>query len=60
MTSALRRRFVCSPEMAEVGQVIYLGHHRHLCEIARAVCPNVTIHELPELVLPVTPTGAYT
>ena len=46
-------------EMAEVGQVIYLGHHRHLCEIARAVCPNVTIHELPELVLPVAATGAY-
>ena len=40
-------------EMAGVGQVIYLSHHRHLCEIARAVCPNVTIHELPELVLPV-------
>ena len=47
-------------KMAEVGQVIYLGHHRHLCEIARAVCPNVTIHELPELVLPVAATGAYT
>ena len=47
-------------EMAEVGQVIYLGHHRHLCEIARAVCPNVTIHELPELVLPVAATEAYT
>ena len=47
-------------EMAEVGQVIYLSHHRHLCEIAREVCPNVTIHELPELVLPVAATGAYT
>ncbi len=35
-------------EMAGVGQVIYLSHHRHLCEIAREVCPNVTIHELPE------------
>ena len=45
-------------EMAGVGQVIYLSHHRHLCEIARGVCPNVTIHELPELVLPVTATGA--
>ena len=39
-------------KMAGVGQVIYLSHHRHLCEIAREVCPNVTIHELPELVLP--------
>ena len=44
-------------EMAGVGQVIYLSHHRHLCEIAREVYPNVTIHELPELVLPVSATG---
>ena len=44
-------------EMAEVGQVIYLSHHRHLCDIARAVCPNVTIHELPEPVLPARATG---
>lgn len=33
-------------EMARVGQVIYLTHHRHLCDIARAVVPNVAIHEL--------------
>ena len=45
-------------EMAGVGQVIYLSHHRHLCEIAREVCPNVTIHELPELVLPMAVAGA--
>lgn len=32
--------------MAEVGQVIYLTHHRHLCEIARRACPEVRIHEL--------------
>lgn len=32
--------------MARVGQVIYLTHHRHLCEIAAAVCPAATIHEL--------------
>ena len=32
--------------MAEVGQVIYLTHHRHLCDIARSVCPSVTIHDL--------------
>ena len=32
--------------MAKVGQVIYLTHHRHLCDIARSVCPDVTIHEL--------------
>ena len=32
--------------MAGVGQVIYLTHHRHLCDIARSVCPDVSIHEL--------------
>lgn len=32
--------------MANVGQVIYLTHHRHLCDIAKSVCPDVTIHEL--------------
>ncbi|MFD2232508.1 ATP-binding protein [Phaeospirillum tilakii] len=33
-------------QMAETGQVIYLTHHRHLCDIARAVCPGVRIHDL--------------
>ena len=33
-------------EMAEAGQVIYLTHHKHLCEIARRVCPEVQVHEL--------------
>jgi uncharacterized protein YhaN len=33
-------------DMARTGQVIYLTHHRHLCEIARAVCPEVRIHAL--------------
>jgi len=31
-------------EMAGVGQVIYLTHHRHLCDIARDVCPGVRVH----------------
>ena len=34
-------------EMAGFGQVIYLSHHRHLCRIAREVCPTVAVHELP-------------
>lgn len=34
-------------EMAKVGQVIYLTHHQHLCDIAQKVCPAVRIHELP-------------
>ncbi|MBB3236825.1 AAA family ATPase [Phyllobacterium endophyticum] len=33
-------------EMAKIGQVIYLTHHRHLCEIAQKVVPTVRIHEL--------------
>ncbi|MBE7734642.1 ATP-binding protein [Devosia faecipullorum] len=33
-------------QMAEIGQVIYLTHHRHLCEIAAQVVPQVRIHEI--------------
>lgn len=33
-------------EMAKVGQVIYLTHHSHLCEIARQVVTGVKVHEL--------------
>ena len=33
-------------EMAEVGQVIYLTHHRHLCDMAKRIYPNVRIHDL--------------
>jgi uncharacterized protein YhaN len=32
--------------MAEVGQVVYLTHHRHLCAIAQKICPGVRVHEL--------------
>ena len=34
--------------MAGTGQVVYLTHHRHLCEIARHVCPSVMVHDLTE------------
>ncbi|MGC0321103.1 uncharacterized protein YhaN [Bradyrhizobium sp. USDA 326] len=33
-------------EMAQAGQVIYLTHHQHLCEIARRVCPTARLHRL--------------
>lgn len=34
-------------EMAQKGQIIYLTHHRHLCEIAKSICgEGVKIHEL--------------
>ncbi|WP_299897895.1 AAA family ATPase [uncultured Ruegeria sp.] len=33
-------------EMSKSGQVIYLTHHAHLCDIAKNSCPSVCIHEL--------------
>lgn len=33
-------------EMAQIGQLVYLTHHRHLCEIARRVHPRVRVHDL--------------
>ena len=35
--------------MAQVGQVIYLTHHAHLCDIARTKCPGVTVHTLTRM-----------
>lgn len=35
-------------DMSRVGQVIYLTHHRHLCDIARTACPDVKITELAQ------------
>ncbi|MBC8130617.1 MAG: hypothetical protein H7Y08_09895, partial [Rhizobiaceae bacterium] len=35
-------------DMAGTGQVVYLTHHRHLCEIARSVCPEAALHRLDE------------
>ncbi len=40
------RTFGLLGEMATVGQVIYLTHHEHLCDIAREACPGVSIHRL--------------
>lgn len=35
--------------MSKRGQVVYLTHHRHLCDLAKTVCGDaVTIHELPD------------
>jgi uncharacterized protein YhaN len=33
-------------DMSRTGQVIYLTHHRHLCEIAQATCPQIRLHTL--------------
>lgn len=32
--------------MADTGQVVYFTHHRHLCEIAKAIEPRTIIHDL--------------
>jgi DNA-binding transcriptional ArsR family regulator len=32
--------------MAGKGQIVYFTHHRHLCEIAKAVEPSIKIHTL--------------
>jgi len=39
--------FQALAEMAARGQVIYLTHHAHLIEIARAAAPGIKVHELP-------------
>jgi uncharacterized protein YhaN len=41
-----KEAFCLFSEMASVGQIIYLTHHRHLCSIARQICPTVRIHEI--------------
>ncbi|MES2970539.1 MAG: AAA family ATPase [Pseudomonadota bacterium] len=38
--------FCLLSDMAAVGQVIYLTHHRHLCDIATRICPDAVVHEL--------------
>ncbi|MGY6704969.1 AAA family ATPase [Roseinatronobacter sp.] len=36
-------------DMAQKGQVIYLTHHAHLCDIAKRACPDVQIHDMRDL-----------
>jgi len=38
--------FTLLADMSRVGQVIYLTHHRHLCDIARATCREVNVIDL--------------
>lgn len=33
-------------QMAQMGQVVYLTHHQHLCEIAATVVPTAKIHKI--------------
>lgn len=41
--------FALLGDMARTGQVIYLTHHRHLCDIALAACPGARIIDLASL-----------
>ncbi len=41
-----RETFRLFTQMAGQGQVIYLTHHQHLCEIAQEVYPDVRLHQL--------------
>ena len=38
--------FTLLGQMAGRGQVIYLTHHAHLCQIAQRVCPGVRVHRI--------------
>ncbi len=38
--------FAVLAEMSRTGQVIYLTHHRHLCDLALSVCPDANIIDL--------------
>ncbi len=41
--------------MSKNGQVVYLTHHRHLCDLAKTVTNGqVMIHELPDRAVPVS------
>jgi len=40
------RTFEVLGDMSRVGQVIYLTHHQHLCDIAKNIVPETNIHQL--------------
>ena len=41
--------FALLSDMSRLGQVIYLTHHRHLCDIALAACPSANVIDLQSL-----------
>jgi len=40
------RIFEVLGDMARVGQVIYLTHHKHLCDLAKKVVPAIRVHQI--------------
>jgi uncharacterized protein YhaN len=43
------RAFGLLGQMSRSGQVIYLTHHQHLCDIAVAACPGARLVDLSRL-----------
>ena len=41
-----RETFRLFAQMSQKGQVIYLTHHQHLCDIAKEIYPDVRLHRL--------------
>lgn len=41
--------FALLSDMSRLGQVIYLTHHRHLCDLALAACPSANVIDLQSL-----------
>ncbi len=41
--------FALLGDMSRTGQVIYLTHHRHLCDMALAACPGARVTDLMAL-----------
>ena len=42
----LMRQEMLTKTAGKIGQVIYLTHHRHLCDMAKAVVPGVQVHSI--------------
>jgi uncharacterized protein YhaN len=42
------KAFAVLGQLAQLGQVIYLTHHGHICEFAKNMIPSVKIHNLPK------------
>ena len=46
MAETTHEAFRLLAAMADRGQIVYFTHHRHLCEIAKAVEPSIRVHTL--------------
>lgn len=53
MTTSAAETFRLQVKMSKLGQVIYLTHHKYLCDIARSVCPSVHINDMQSVLVQV-------